>query len=608
MLPGKLNTIRVTILSLLVVAPLQSGAADATKQSSGPTNAHPRNALQVTFVDRLHKLRETGQRLDGQIATALASMDTVVEVGSTSIEETYGYIWELRQIAKTLSAFGEPAGRDMELRHDTFRTAIMEQAVKAAQRRAVQQEILRGEKKLDGAFATANRKMDAVRKLAAKKEYARAMDVFFTIAGPLEKQAIWWEVRNQRRHPSLVAWDTMVSQWSAILVRQWADEGKLACRIAIEGMNLDFGGLFARMQTAASAVAETGNANIEDGNSVSGPELLERFGREWIQVQSSVFQARSYIAISRFLGDTTNVSEIENAYDQFMTQAGPALAGIIRADASRAGPEEAALLYFSYLDKLPEVLSRCTGGEVSSLVSQALDGLANKSPTLQQDIAAYRDCTDDLLRWRRRTAESNLPSHRDDFPSLESVITSAPNSYGKIFLTDTQRPGLMAKFRTPVPATLGSLEADFLSKQVHVGDLLFTSPIRHAATRIQRRTVAFVPVQPSDLEAAAKNLASDLFAVEGAPAPSLRAQMALHGARNNDLLDVGGTIESIGVTGWFSRFTDLSPSDRGMVRLAPLDREPDGIRTDDIVVMFVVRPAWVRSEYFFVALPQNKRD
>jgi hypothetical protein len=278
---------------------------------------------------------------------------------------------------------------------------------------------------------------------------------------------------------------------------------------------------------------------------------------------------------------------------------------LIEADARRASASEAEALYPLYVHELAELAALSGDPTFALSLRPALDQLAGRSPALAADVAAYRAATEELLRWRQRTARAKAAARGAAFPPLDGVIQQAAgNDAGRIGV-DT-RGGTMAfapALARDVPEVLSLASPHLADKPVTVADVRGPRT-EGGSTASYCAGPAYAnlgSIEPQAL--AVSRLERDLLVGGSAEPLTLDAAVALTTARHGDYESAGGEITSVGLEAAVPRFSTLEAGDWHLVHLAPLPvlkSEADFARR--VIFRAELTPAWVQHACYFVDL------
>ena len=191
-------------------------------------------------------------------------------------------------------------------------------------------------------------------------------------------------------------------------------------------------------------------------------------------------QGSSWLAVDHM---TSQLSR----FDQNMAAA---LASLIDADAEQVSKAQVRELYAAYLSVVAQLAALSPKDALTSAALPALERLAQRSTPLVGEIKAYRAATDDLLRWRRRTAESYAKLQTPQFPALNDKILQAIGldaNLRNLFPESAGRDSLCG-LRQPAPVVMEAISAKLVGQNVATPPLIGTATSqRFAASSCRNR-------------------------------------------------------------------------------------------------------------------------
>ncbi|MDH3717173.1 MAG: hypothetical protein OES79_03540, partial [Planctomycetota bacterium] len=439
-------------------------------------------------------------------------------------------------------------------------------------------------------------------KNAEEKKWRLAYDGWNQATDPVQELGFWHEIVKGSTHPTLQSWQQTSAAWFYHLSKELREEAKRIC-LAVTEKHQNGAKLVESIQKFSAALATAPTADPGTGSNFSGPQALEYFGNLWIQQQRNAMRARGHAAILELLGSRGATKPVVAEHADFSTKIAPALAGLIQADAQRASAEDAPALYMQYLEQIPPLVTRGNTAGLVELFQPGLDQLAARSAELQAETQTYTASTADLLRWRRRTVAAYVRVHAESYPSLESVVNENCKERSEKSLLVREPSGqVRALLAKPIPELVEEAQATFMDKAVSVLDLRYRDNYVIGVTDV--RSIAYVPTSAGVTQSARESLADDLFAASGFKPMSLAAAVAFYASETGDCSSAGGDIYHIGLSTVAARYTSQTEDDRGLVRLGAFRPQPMAWKTEDLTLMFALKPSWFAHEYYFIKLPQ----
>jgi hypothetical protein len=335
---------------------------------------------------------------------------------------------------------------------------------------------------------------------------------------------------------------------------------------------------------------------------------MQRFGEQWKSAHVAALQCWALNEARR--GATQGATwpaadKMLQDHVQFDKQMVAALVGLIEADAEQAAEGEVRPRYVAYLPVVAELNTLSAEDGLQRAAEPALQKLAERSPALADEVAAYRAATDDLLRWRRRTAAAYAAARAPQFPPVGDklvAVTRAEKSLRSLLPATAGRASVCG-LSAPAPEVVKLLGASLVGQDVTAPPVLGTpTSQRLAGSQCDSRFYVRFPVQDA-LLGELQLLSAELLVSNAAPPLTLRAAAGIAMAQRGDLVAAGGRIESISLNGMLTQFAELPPL---ALVIAPAGIPPDRLSAYDpvaqVMLRFGLEPAWFQHEYFFVDL------
>jgi len=367
--------------------------------------------------------------------------------------------------------------------------------------------------------------------------------------------------------------------------------------------------LLQAVAAAADALRKAPQADV-GGQSLTGPQCLEHFGREWRQLHLSAVRCRA-IEWARISGipemthpprtDPQQIQLKDEILTQFYDGLGKSLAALIEADAQRAAETDVPDLYVRYLQMLAPLVADTSDDQLSLAVQPALEKLAGKSAVFAEEVKAYRTATHELLRWRERLAHARATTAATRFQPSDHALLEFFMSQGEfsgLFTASEDVPN-RATLLASCPQIIPTVNQRSLEKPILVKDLVGLTGGKLAVARYRSRHYATLPLP--DASAEVTRLQQDLLATAQQPALTLEATVAMNSARRGDCVAAGGAVKNFHIEGLIPRFAALRPEAQQLVALGPLPVEVIPLAfISHVLVRFDVEPAWVHQRYFFL--------
>ncbi|MCA9120376.1 MAG: hypothetical protein H6822_09900 [Planctomycetaceae bacterium] len=377
----------------------------------------------------------------------------------------------------------------------------------------------------------------------------------------------------------------------------------------------DFASLSAAMQQAIGEVAANGSTDW-DGEQVTGPQLVEKFGMRWAKVHVACLHCRALDWAMQPLfqmagANATKISPdptsetLQHDYLQFSSTVVESVAALIRADAERVSGDEVVPLYNAYLKSIAPLARQVANGEALQTWNAALQQLASKAPEFADEVAAYDAATRELLRWRARTAASLARSRSGEYQTLDKLLYDATVSKAPFVGLFPERPDsqLAPRLLASAPAIMTVATPRLMGKQATAFDVVRVSPTSSSAiARYRSRTYANVPAG-LDLSSHVSALKDDLLVRDDLSALTLGAAISIHSSERGDLAAVGGDIAGHHLEAVITRFATLPDAASILVPLGVLPIEDiKQPLLPQMLMRFDITPSWVQHEHFFADL------
>jgi hypothetical protein len=592
-------------------------AATASLRAT-PNSGNPDSAFDAHLKDAAGPLVAEGEKMYQQI---VASNRKQLEAGRPErirpeeLAETVIALHRLNRLATRLERIGETAGHDFQYRR-IEQHGIVSRLINAARDLPPALALLDNARRIVGRSNESRmRELKQIEELAKKGEWEQAETRLYKTIDQLQGLTMLMTDAEVR---------SIFQPYSEVRTAIDSEMEKVRWKLAVDLLASQrdanapqMQALLQEIDAASKAVAQSGAAEVE-GQMLAGPALATHFGEKWKALQTSAVRCRAanwalsqvrpqggYNAGSAPAGANGQGDPLELQYVQFRRQMGAALAGIIQADAGRADAAEIESLYQAYLSALAPLAPNMADSGFIALAQQALGQLAAGSPEFAEQVSAYHDATDEMLRWRRRAAEAAAKTKSSEFPPaarqfLQATQAKAPFT-GLFYEQNPDFP--RAQLFTSAPTVIAWAEDKLLEKPVWVPATIAVAAGKTGVSRYEDRTYCTVALPPAPAASIAA-LERDLMVGDSTPPLSLAAAAACESARRGDFASAGGTIRAYHLESVLARFGNLPQSAWVLSRLGELPPEPNPTElASHVLARFDVTPVWSRHEYFFAELP-----
>lgn len=538
-----------------------------------------------------------GERLSGKV------------IGGTRVK-----IRQLERLGPQLSIYGEPAGEDFRMRFTYLATPQWGEVVLPYASAPSSQNFVNSIRlALKKQTPTRMKTLEKLQKLVAEQKWKVAEDELYQLFDGLEAGTCF--LSDQERNEIGMPFAEVRSAIDTAMRRIRSQEAAQLLGQSRSQQTPDFASHLKAFLEATAAVATSGQANW-DGEQVTGPQLVEKIGSRWIEVHVASIRCRALDWAMQPLfqmagANATKISPdptsqmLQDQYSQFSTAAIEAIIALIRADAARVSGDDIARLYTAYVASLAPLARQVADEKAVKAWDSALQQFAEKSPAFAAEVKSYNAATEELLRWRARTAASLVHARSGEFPTLDKHLYDATVSKDTFLGLFPERPDgqLAPRLLAAAPAILTVATPRLMGKQATAFDVVRVSPTSTSSiARYRARTYANVPAG-LDLSAQVSALKSDLLIGEQSPALTLAAATSAHSAERGDLAAVGGELVGHHLEGLITRFAALSTAASVLVPLGVLPTEDiKQPLLPQMLMRFDIKPAWVQHEHFYVDL------
>ncbi len=519
---------------------------------------------------------------------------------------------QLRRTALDLQMHGEPAGFDFELRAGRLDEPLMKAVgqLKSSQAGVGQINKIRQYLSTPRTRQARDRVCAEVKQLMQKQQVLLAYDKLHQTLDEWKSMTIFLEDREPANDlGQLDDLEFMLRSRQKLFRQQIREALTTAGNTRQPDMKVLADGIVA----SADALRTSATVAV-DGQTLSGPEYVEHAANAWRKVHLAALHCRAIDWARRVsIPSMPHMTEVrepywidEGQYSRFVDETVKGLAAIIEADAERAQGPEAAKLYSQYVEVLAPLAAQLEGDKLTSAIEAALEKLASKSPDFHKEVEAYRESTDELLRWRERVAASVAEARAAEFPSSDELLLKSLGSrQGVRGLLDEKQPNLrLARLIGSVPEIMPVATQETLDKQVLVRNVVGLPGGKIGIARYDARHYSTVAAYRATDEI--QRLKQDLLITEQLPPLTLRAAIAVDSAERGDFVAVGGVVRGIHLEGLIPRFATLPEGGLSMLALGPLPVEPkQEALLNHVLVRLDVAPSWINHRFFFADVVES---
>jgi len=505
----------------------------------------------------------------------------------------------MKRIAERLIVLGEPSGVELQLRADAIDARLQQVvgAVKALP--TIDLKLTTGEQTLIRNIDVQRRQLPAIKKLFDAGKVEAAEEMLFKARDHVEPMTVWFLYSELQTH-----FDPMDKAESAIgpKVREIRTT-RAAAAIDEELKKLlpDFAGLARKIGEEHAAVRAAGKAEV-DGERLDGPDVMLAAARRSHAAEASFIRARALLwaSLETRTKSRDELSALEVAHEKFATGLGSRLAEYIKGDAERASASDVRLLYMRYLKSSAQSLIGVDDPKAVDLVNKALDSLLSKSPELAGEVVSYRAATNDLLRWRARTAAALARAKTAQARTLAERFAAALSEIEGDKALSLERSANTATLEKPASLAMVSLAKSLVSQPVIVAKVSLAG--RSYESKAEGGTFSTMKTG-EDLALQITRLKSDLLLQE-IPSPlTLDAAFALESAEAGYLDAAGGTVEHVELVGAINHWAASrdEPPGSGAGPAASITVPASPLR--HVLLQAHLAPRWLQHRYIFVDFP-----
>jgi hypothetical protein len=580
---------------------------------ANPSDQQPHAAIDIYNQQFAPQLLDTAQTLAEKNRAsiekflALAKDKKHIKIDAKELGTAHVNAQRLQRAAEQLILLGEPAGVDYAMRASQQSYEVRNLARTLQLMPEAAQGIAKLRTSASQAGQLAQKQIPKIEKLVERKDWDAAAQEMYDAFDQMEVYAVYMD---DDAHISLYQpWLQLQAKIQQELTASRKEAASKLFAERIAATKTDLGKLLADVQ-AATAGLKTAPQYTLDGKMQSGPELIAHFDTAWQKAQVATIKT---LALEWALANngspipTQSWSALRAEHDKFAASMGPALCGLIAADAARVDAAAAPALYQAYLPVVADLADH-TGGALESELQAALETLIAKSPALATNVQAYRAVTDDLLRWRGRIAGEQAATEQKTTADATAVAKKAfergTDSRGLVEVEATSLE--KATLNEPAGQTLTVASPKLVGQVVSLKDIYsLGGKSRAGIARFHKRLYGRVTIPNAALDTEVAALEAQLMVADQQPPLSLQATRAVRSARRGDLVQTGGKIVGVFLEAQVTRFATL-PDAAAM--LLPLGKLPEDHTSTDQLAQVIVRIdlqlAWVHHRYLFVKLPQ----
>lgn len=587
------------ILLTLVLAAIVFGSVP--NANGNPSNANPRAIMPVhntqlsgaVLADATKHYNQAAAIIDGIVK--LQQMNRLATVKPNDWVRGYTHLGYLRNRARQLELYGETTGYDLSRRHfhlsGTFNT-LLNAYKQLPQHVSIQSKIGASLPRYDKALqrdkniVTTHMKAGELNKawealLKAQYETLAEPNSLLTAAPP--------------RYAVIGAFTT-----EADITAAWKKRGDEAL-VAQRDANLPkYDELLKQLGAAARGVGSSGNAEI-NGQMVPGPAVIRQCHDLWRQTHVGTLRA-SYVEFARseLNGDAApNYRNMVAAYEKFCSDYAGRVAAIITADATRVPESDAVALHAAYVAAVAPLFAELQSETLREPLAKALANFELKSPTVAEEVAAYRAATGEHLRWMKRAAAAEAKKAAESVRPVHEQLQAKPAVFHPRY------PGA-AELREEAPILIQAIAPLVLQKPASIASGAKATP--QAQTMIGRyhHRVYTIAADASEWVAPHQQRLRDALFVDATHPPrTVEAAAAITSLASAQFNQAGGIVTGCHIESLTTRLATLPVGAYPFAALGPFEVEKTGEvpPLKQLIVRCDFQPKWIATPYVFVQAP-----
>ena len=601
----------VPLAAVIILLATALRAADPVAE---PTDKSPNELLAVRRDDECERLKKAAADALQEARTGAARFAELNEQGKLKTikllppGEAFVKTEQVGRYAARLELLGEPAGIDLAARVPLIRSQLVQLMEVYRALPGGAGNIGKGMPVLVKKSEQRKKSLHKIDALVKQEKWEEAEAALMAMVDELVAMGVFYEIA-QRPYAAILQRQPAIVEKVNERSRTNASEAISKARAAEDAIRL----------AAVNAMPSTvgGEAAASAAGAIKAMPLAV-FARHWKEAQLAFSRCQAWDwaaagvastpvgsdGLSKPHADSLALGQEQHRFDAAVIAA---LVAIIEADAQSASPTDAEKLYPDHLREIAAMAALHGDPAIGDTLRPALEKLAAKSPKLSADVAAYRAATDDLLRWRRRTAAAYARMKDQDYPDLEKKFWQAAGPEGASFglapAKGDERLG--AILVRAAPDVLSAAQGPLLKQKVSASGILGSRGQTAGLALSGPLGTTYARIALTDNQvAAAAALSADLLAGQ-LPPLTLEAALALEKAQRNDARRIGGEIAGLAINALTAKFTRLGDDDWGLVRLGPLpDRQSTLSQAKKLVLVACdLTPAWIEHDYYFIELP-----
>ncbi len=347
----------------------------------------------------------------------------------------------------------------------------------------------------------------------------------------------------------------------------------------------------------------------ESLTSGSGVEGLQTISKQWQSMHRQRLRVYAFASTSASHsgeGDlATGPAAPTNLPDDLTAKIKSGIVDYIKREASNVNRDslnrESALQSFQAIQNvLAELTLRVDDAAWADALQKSLNELA-KSYKLNSDVYNYQQATNDLLRWRRRTAEEWAAAQAE--PLVQSIATAELTTKDNfVGMYEQNRQATLPVIMKALPDLVPLVVEKLVGKTVKSSKVMPIDGSEKAQWYTQADEGFYFVFSNNRISKVVLPILQKDLLVEANQAPlSLAAAAALLSAEVGASEQAAGKLTSFTLEGYVTRMTNIPEGQSCLVPLGSLGPEPRGDAKRYLMLQCQLEPTWIQHRYYFVA-------
>ncbi len=341
----------------------------------------------------------------------------------------------------------------------------------------------------------------------------------------------------------------------------------------------------------------------------SGVEGLQTILKQWQSMHRQRLRVYAFASTSASHGGegdlATGPAAPTNLPDDLTAKIKSGIVDYVKREAGNVNRDslkrESALQSLQAIQNvLAELTLRADDAAWADALQKSLNELA-KSYQLNSDVYNYQQATNDLLRWRRRTAEEWAAAQNE--PLVHSIATAELTTKDNfVGMYEQNRQATLPVIMKALPDLVPLVVEKLVGKRVKSSRVMPLDGAEKAQWYTQADEGFYFVFSSNPVSKVVLPILRKDLLVEANQAPlSLAAAAALLSAEVGASEQAGGKLTSFTLEGYVTRMTNIPEGQGSLVPLGSLGPEPRGDAKRYLMLQCLLEPTWIQHKYYFVA-------